>query len=67
MGDDEGYSIPKRLLNALDRRTTPGDNCISCGAPLDEDYAATELPTCRICGAPQISDAAGDWLETEIP
>lgn len=67
MGEDEGYAIPKGILSRLNERVTPGDNCISCGAPLDDDYGATEIPTCRICGAPQISDAAGDWLETEIP
>lgn len=66
MGDEE-YSLPKGMVDRADARAPLPEHCPSCGHPVDEGIEnETEVPSCRVCGAALISDAAGDWLETEL-
>jgi DNA-directed RNA polymerase subunit RPC12/RpoP len=65
MVDDE-YSIPKDVLvDAESRKAQRPYDCSECGADIS-DVMDEEFPICPRCGAPVVSTAAGDWLETEL-
>lgn len=65
--DDDEYSIPRHLIDEAEgNRGGILPECISCGQELPDDEMKKELPVCPVCGAGQVSDAAGDWLDTEL-
>jgi hypothetical protein len=63
MEEDE-YHIPPHVIDDAESRAP--ERVLECSGEDMTPVKDDEFPCCPRCGAPFISTAAGDWLETEL-